>query len=73
MEFADFEPVVYLDEEVGGHFMEEPDEISAYQKVFAALSAVALDKATSKGVIGALASDHYDAKKEEEVLDDDEE
>lgn len=74
MEFADFEPVVYLDEEVGGHFMEEPDEIAAYQKVFAALSAIALDKSSSKDCIAALVTEHYDTlKDQEEVLDEDDE
>jgi hypothetical protein len=73
MEFADFEPVVYLDEEIAGHFMEEPDEIAAYQKVFAALSAVALDQTTSKDIIAALASEHYDVHKEAEALDEDDE
>ncbi len=74
MEFAEFEPVVFLDEEIGGHFREEPDEIAAYQKVFAAISAVSLDQSTSKDVIAALAEDHYDAHKDEqEVLDEDDE
>ena len=76
MEFAEFEPVVYLDEEVGGHFMEEPEEISAYHRVFAALSAVALDRTTSKDVIAELASDHYgmpeEAEEEDEYEDEDE-
>jgi transcriptional regulator with XRE-family HTH domain len=73
MEFADFEPVVYLDEEVGGHFLEEPEEISAYQRVFAGLAAIALDESTSKDVIASLAEDHYDVLKEEDELlaDDD--
>lgn len=73
MEFTDFEPVVYLDEEVGGHFLEEPEEISAYQRVFAGLAAIALDESTSKDVIAGLAEDHYDVLKEEDELlaDDD--
>jgi hypothetical protein len=72
MEFAEFEPIVFLDEEIGGHFMEEPDEIAAYQKVFAAISAVSLDHSTSKDIIAALASEHYDPRKnEKEVLDED--
>lgn len=71
MEFADFDPVVYLDEEIAGHFMEEPEEIAAYQKVFAALSAIALDQTTSKDLIAALASEHYDVHKEAEALDED--
>ena len=74
MEFAEFEPVVFLDEEVGGHFREEPDEIGAYQKVFAALSVVSLDQSRSKDVIAALAEEHYDERKDEqEVLDEDDE
>lgn len=68
MEFSDFEPVVYLDEEIAGHFMEEPEEIAAYQKVFAALSAVAFDETTSKDVISALVEEHYVVAK----VDDDE-
>jgi hypothetical protein len=68
MEFADFEPVVYLDEEVGGHFLEEPEEISAYQRVFAGLAAIALDESTSKKAIATLAEEHYDVLKEEDEL-----
>jgi transcriptional regulator with XRE-family HTH domain len=72
MEFADFEPVVYLEEEIAGHFMEEPEEVAAYQRVFAALSAVALDETTTKDVIAALAEDHY-RPQEVEVIEDEEE
>jgi transcriptional regulator with XRE-family HTH domain len=69
MEFADFEPVVYLEEEIAGHFMEEPEEVAAYQRVFAGLSAVALDETASKDVIAALAEDHY-RPQEVAILDD---
>ena len=69
MEFADFDPVVYLDEEVGGHFLEEPDEISAYQRVFAGLAAIALDESASKKVIASLAEEHYDVLKDEDGED----
>ena len=72
MEFADFEPVVYLDEEVGGRFLEEPEEIAAYQRVFAGLSAIALDETDSKDVIAVLAEEHYDVLKDsDEVLNED--
>jgi transcriptional regulator with XRE-family HTH domain len=72
MEFNDFEPIVYLDEEVGGHFIEGPEEIVAYQRVFAGLAAVALDESSSKDIISSLAEEHYDVLKDtDEVLDED--
>ena len=73
MEFADFEPVVYLEEEVGGHFLEEPQDIAAYQRVFAGLAAIALDETSSKEIIATLAKDHYDVLKDsdEKLAEDD--
>jgi hypothetical protein len=73
MEFTEFEPVVFIDEEIGGHFMEEPDELVAYQRVFAALSVVALDEPTSKALIAGMLSTPYDPDQDEEPHDADEE
>jgi transcriptional regulator with XRE-family HTH domain len=59
MESAEFRPVAYVEEETAGHFLEEPDEIAAYRKVFAALANCALDEGQSKDLIARLAVDLY--------------
>jgi transcriptional regulator with XRE-family HTH domain len=59
MEFADIGPVVYLETEAAGYFLEESAEISMYQNVFTALAAVALDPTQTRAVISRLAVDRY--------------
>jgi predicted XRE-type DNA-binding protein len=59
MESAEFKPVVYVEEETAGHFMEDPDQIASYRKVFAALASCALDEGQSKDRIARLAVDLY--------------
>ena len=59
MEFAEFKPVVYVEEETAGHFMEEPEEIAAYRRIFEQLADCALDEGESRDLIAALAVELY--------------
>ena len=59
MESVEFEPVVYIEEETAGHYLEEPDEIAAYGKVFTALANCALDEGQSRDLIAGLAVGLY--------------
>jgi hypothetical protein len=59
MEFTDFKPVVYREEDTAGHFLEEPEEIAAYRKIFASFANCALDEGQSKDMIARLAVDLY--------------
>jgi Domain of unknown function (DUF5753) len=59
MESSEFKPVAYIEEETAGHFLEDPAEIAAYRKVFAALANCALDEGESKDLIARLAVDLY--------------
>lgn len=59
MEFAEFKPVVYVEEETTGHFLAGPDEIAAYQAIFASLADCALDEGQSRDLIASLAVDLY--------------
>jgi transcriptional regulator with XRE-family HTH domain len=59
MEFTEFGPVAFVEEEISGYFLEEPAEIAAYHRTFTALGAVALDQSQSKTVITRLAVDRY--------------
>lgn len=59
MEFAEFKPVAYLESETSSLFLEDPDEIAAYQKVLAALDATALDAEQSRHLIATLATTLY--------------
>jgi hypothetical protein len=59
MEFSEFKPVVYAEEETVGHFLEEPEEIASYRRIFAALADCALDERQSRDLIAALAVELY--------------
>jgi hypothetical protein len=59
MEFADFGPVVAIQHEAGGHFLEEPAEIAVYEKIVSSLTAVALGKTESHQLIRRLAVDVF--------------
>jgi hypothetical protein len=59
MEFADFKPVVYVDEQTAGHFLEDKIEIATYRKIFAALADCALDEGQSNDLIAMLAVELY--------------
>lgn len=58
MEFSDFRPVVYVEDEVDGHFIEEPTKVANYQRLIAALSAICLDKDESATIILAKAESY---------------
>jgi hypothetical protein len=59
MEFTEFKPVVYIEEETAGHFLEEPEEIGTYRKIFASLANGALDEGQSRDLIAKLAVELY--------------
>ena len=55
MEFDDLKPVAYVEEQTAGHFLEEPEEIAAYRRIFALLADCALDEGQSRDLIATLA------------------
>ncbi len=55
MESDSFKPVVYLESEISALYLEEPHEISAYQRILRALETTALDEAESRVFITELA------------------
>lgn len=59
MEFSHQRPIAYVEEETAGHFMEEPDEIAMYRKIFAMFARDALTEGESREVIGDLAVSLY--------------
>jgi hypothetical protein len=59
MEFAEFKPVAYIEEETAGHFLEEPDEIASYRRIFGSLAKCALDEGESRDMIATLAVELY--------------
>ncbi|MGH3567164.1 MAG: helix-turn-helix domain-containing protein [Pseudonocardia sp.] len=59
MEFAEFNPVAYLDSETSSLFLETPLEIEAYQGILAALAETALDEGESRELIATLATELY--------------
>jgi hypothetical protein len=59
MEFPEFKPVAYVEEETVGHFLEEPEEIASYRRIFAALADCALDEGQSRDLIASLAVELY--------------
>lgn len=59
MEFADFSPVVAVELEAAGYFLEEPAEVAVYEKIMSSLTAVALGTQESTQLIGTLAVDLY--------------
>ncbi len=59
MEFAEMKPVVYVEEQTAGNFMEDAASVAAYRKIFSALADCALDERESKDVIAELAVDLY--------------
>jgi transcriptional regulator with XRE-family HTH domain len=59
MEFDEFKPVAYIEEETAGHFLEEPDEIAAYRRIFASMANFALDEGQSRDLIAKLVVELY--------------
>ncbi|MGB6162887.1 MAG: helix-turn-helix transcriptional regulator [Pseudonocardiaceae bacterium] len=56
MEFAQFKPVAYLESETSCLFLEEPEEIAAYQRILGTLARTALSERQSTELIAALAT-----------------
>ncbi|MEV4312659.1 helix-turn-helix transcriptional regulator [Actinocrispum sp. NPDC049592] len=61
MEFADVRPVVYVERETCGLFLEERPEIAAYAAILADLAAAALSEDASRELIGDIATELYPA------------
>ena len=59
LEFADVRPVVYVERETCGLFLEERPEIAAYGAILADLAAAALSEDASRQLIGDLATELY--------------
>jgi hypothetical protein len=59
MEFTEFKPVAYVEEEMAGHFLEQPGEIAGYRRIFAGLANCALNERQSRDLIAALAVELY--------------
>lgn len=59
MEFEEFAPVIYIEEETAGHFLEEPAQIAAYRRIFSALGDCALGEQDSRDMIAGLAVQLY--------------
>jgi transcriptional regulator with XRE-family HTH domain len=59
VEFAEVKPVVYVEEQTAGNFMEDSATVAAYRKIFQALADCAMDEGESKELIAALAIDLY--------------
>lgn len=59
MTFEEFRPVVYVEEQTAGHFLEEPNEIAAYRGIFDALADCALDEGESRDWIAAMVVELY--------------
>jgi hypothetical protein len=59
VEFAEMKPVVYVEEQTAGNFMEDATTVAVYRKIFSALADCALDEGESKDAIAALAVDLY--------------
>jgi transcriptional regulator with XRE-family HTH domain len=56
LEFTDFQPVAYVDNEIAGFFVEESGQIATYAKAFAALGIAALDDEASRKKFRAAAA-----------------
>lgn len=59
MESHDYKPVVYLEGETSGVFLEKPEEITAYRNVLAELANAALEEGESKELIATVAIEEY--------------
>jgi transcriptional regulator with XRE-family HTH domain len=57
-------PVVYLEGETSGTFLEKPPSINAYRTVLDALAEAALDEQQSRKLIGSVAVDQYASPEE---------
>jgi hypothetical protein len=59
MDFATIKPVIYLESATSTLFLEEPEEIIAYQRIVAALAETSLDEQQSRGLIRKIAVELY--------------
>jgi transcriptional regulator with XRE-family HTH domain len=56
LDSAEYRPVVYLENETAGVFLDRPAEVSAYRDVLGNLSTIALDEHRSKELIATIAA-----------------
>ncbi|GAA4546043.1 helix-turn-helix domain-containing protein [Amycolatopsis samaneae] len=68
MEFQHINPVVYVESVTSTNFMEEPEEITAYQQIVAALAKSALSEAQSMDRIRSLAIELSGTREEHDDL-----
>jgi hypothetical protein len=59
MEFAHFNPVVYLGDETSSLFLETLEEIESYQRILGKLAQTALGEGESRQMIATLATELY--------------
>ncbi|MDQ3150536.1 MAG: helix-turn-helix domain-containing protein [Actinomycetota bacterium] len=59
MEFAEFKPVVYLENETSSLFLEKPEETAAYRRILGALAQTTLGEGQSREMIATLATEFY--------------
>ncbi|HEX2301002.1 MAG TPA: DUF5753 domain-containing protein [Pseudonocardiaceae bacterium] len=59
MEFAEFQPVVYLESETSSLFLEQQEEITAYRNILKTLARTALGEGQSREFIAALATGYH--------------
>ena len=59
MESPEFGPVVYVEHQTGGLFLEESNEIATHRKIFAAFAKCSLDEGESRDLIAELAVTLY--------------
>lgn len=59
IEFDEMVPVVYVEEQTAGNFMEDPAAVAAYRKIFGALADCSLSEGESMDTIAGLAVELY--------------
>lgn len=64
LESHEYKPVVYLEEETFGAFLEKPEEIAAYRNVVRDLFTAALEEGESRDLIARLAIDLYSSRED---------
>ncbi len=57
LEFTTMDPVVATRNDAAGYFLEEPDDVAVYEKIFSSLTAIALDPAKSRQLVGRLGAE----------------
>jgi hypothetical protein len=69
MEFANIRPVVYIEGEISGLFLEEDVEIEAYRGIMSALLDSTLDEGQSRELITRVVMDQFAAREDDHERD----